>query len=292
MKFYNKSPLPFVGQKRNFLKPFVELLHRTIAGDGDGWTIVDVFGGSGLLSHAAKHTKPHARVIYNDFDHYRERVANIADINRLYHQLAAIVGDIPRNTRLDNATKARIINTIEQFDGYVDVGVLQSWLLFSGNQVESLTALYKKQFWQNLPQKPYESAVDYLQGVECVRVDFLALLREHVGKEKTLLILDPPYLCTDQKAYNKPSYFDLVRFLELMHNIKPPFVIFSSSKSEIKRYIHFCVANKATNWQALHDVEIVSVNVKINYNTCYEDNIIYNLHGGDNVGKENAAAIA
>ena len=51
---YAKAPLPFTGQKRNFLKLFKQVLNDHIPGDGDGWTIVDAFGGSGLLSHTAK----------------------------------------------------------------------------------------------------------------------------------------------------------------------------------------------------------------------------------------------
>lgn len=53
-KIYNKAPLPFVGQKRMFLKAFRTVLDN-IPNDGKGWTIVDVFGGSGLLAHTAKH---------------------------------------------------------------------------------------------------------------------------------------------------------------------------------------------------------------------------------------------
>ncbi|MFW9314226.1 s-adenosyl-L-methionine-dependent methyltransferase, partial [Glaesserella parasuis] len=42
------------GQKRMFLKHFSQILNDNIDGNGEGWTIVDVFGGSGLLSHTAK----------------------------------------------------------------------------------------------------------------------------------------------------------------------------------------------------------------------------------------------
>ena len=55
MSHYTKAPLPFVGQKRNFINPFKQALNH-IPADGAGWTIVDAFGGSGLLAHVAKHT--------------------------------------------------------------------------------------------------------------------------------------------------------------------------------------------------------------------------------------------
>nr|WP_198923825.1 hypothetical protein [Rappaport israeli] len=65
---YTQAPLPFIGQKRKFIKLYSQVINEHIEADGDGWTIVDAFGGSGLLSHVSKHIKPKARVIYNDFD--------------------------------------------------------------------------------------------------------------------------------------------------------------------------------------------------------------------------------
>ena len=53
-KTFKQAPLPFIGQKRMFLKHVEIVLNKHIDGEGEGWTIVDVFGGSGLLSHTAK----------------------------------------------------------------------------------------------------------------------------------------------------------------------------------------------------------------------------------------------
>ena len=50
---FKQAPLPFIGQKRMFLKHFETVLNENIKDDGEGWTIIDTFGGSGLLSHAA-----------------------------------------------------------------------------------------------------------------------------------------------------------------------------------------------------------------------------------------------
>lgn len=38
MQTYHKAPLPFIGQKRNFLKHFIPLLQQNIPDDGTGWT--------------------------------------------------------------------------------------------------------------------------------------------------------------------------------------------------------------------------------------------------------------
>jgi len=64
--------LPFIGQKRMFLKHVKTVLDKHIDGEGEGWTIVDVFGGSGLLSHTANRKDIVERASYTtiieDFD--------------------------------------------------------------------------------------------------------------------------------------------------------------------------------------------------------------------------------
>lgn len=82
-KQYNSAPLPFVGQKRMFAKEFKKVLEQF----PDGTTFVDLFGGSGLLSHIAKCQKPHSKVVYNDFDGYRLRLEHIPQTNELLAEL-------------------------------------------------------------------------------------------------------------------------------------------------------------------------------------------------------------
>ena len=51
---YLFAPLPFVGQKRMFARHFIEVIKQYPAGT----VFVDLFGGSGLLSHITKHLHP------------------------------------------------------------------------------------------------------------------------------------------------------------------------------------------------------------------------------------------
>ena len=78
-KMYLSAPLPFVGQKRMLAKEFMKVLEQY----PDGTLFVDLFGGSGLLSHITKSLKPHSTVIYNDFDNYRFRMKHIPQTNQL-----------------------------------------------------------------------------------------------------------------------------------------------------------------------------------------------------------------
>lgn len=203
-KIFKQAPLPFIGQKRNFIRSFCEVLNDNIQGLGEDWTIVDVFGGSGLLSHHAKRLKPHARVIYNDFDNYAQRLKHIDDTNRLRRQLVEVLKDTPSRNKIDDKTHALILEIINNFDGFIDIDCIQTWLLFSANLLKSLNQIYKEPVLYNrIRTNDYPDAKDYLTGVEVVSKSFDELLPEYVNNEKTLLVLDPPYLFSEQRGYRK-----------------------------------------------------------------------------------------
>ncbi|HDR1414536.1 TPA: hypothetical protein QB226_000425 [Pasteurella multocida] len=275
-KQFKQAPLPFTGQKRMFLKHFTQVLNDNIEGNGNDWTIIDVFGGSGLLSHVAKRLKPKAKVIYNDFDGYAERLNHITETNQLRKILYQSVNKIiPKNKLISKQIKEEIINKIKAFNGYKDINCLSSWLLFSGQQVGSLDELFKQRFYNCIRQSDYALAEGYLDGLEVISESFHQLLPRFRGKEKVLLILDPPYLCTRQESYKQANYFDLIDFLRLIHLTKPPFIFFSSTKSEFIRFIEAMVEDKWDNWQAFNEVNRITVNTSASYNGKYEDNLVY-----------------
>ena len=273
---FKAAPLPFVGQKRQFLNHFKQVLNDNIPGDGEGWTIIDAFGGSGLLSHTAKQIKPRARVIYNDFDGYAERIKHIDDINCLRAQIATLLAGVPRQKRVtDEALKAQIIDTIKAFDGYVDLASLTSWLLFSGQQVGTFEELCKKDFWHCVRASDYPSADGYLDGVEVVSESFHTLLPRFTADPQAVFVLDPPYLCTKQESYKQAHYFDLIDFLRLINITRPPYIFFSSTKSEFVRFIEYMQEDKVDNWQAFAGAQRVAIKTALNYQGLYDDNMVY-----------------
>ena len=275
-KTFKQAPLPFIGQKRMFLKHVEIVLNKHIDGEGDGWTIVDVFGGSGLLSHTAKRLKPKATVIYNDFDGYAERLNHIDDINRLRQIIFnCLHGIIPKNGRLSKEIKEEIINKINDFKGYKDLNCLASWLLFSGQQVCSVEALFAKDFWNCVRQSDYPTAEGYLDGIEVISESFHKLIPRYQNQDKVLLLLDPPYLCTRQESYKQATYFDLIDFLRLINLTKPPYIFFSSTKSEFIRYLDYIQESKTDNWESFDGYERIVVKASASKDGIYEDNMIY-----------------
>ncbi|THA14016.1 hypothetical protein, partial [Rodentibacter pneumotropicus] len=275
-KNFKQAPLPFVGQKRQFLKHFEQVLNDNIPGNGEGWIIIDAFGGSGLLSHTAKQLKPEARVIYNDFDGYAERLEHIDDINTLRKQLYAAVGNATqKNKRMTKECKAECVRIIQEFDGYKDLNSLASWLLFSGNQVSTFEELFSKDFWHCIRQSDYPKANGYLEGVEVIRESFHTPLPKYSDNPKVLFVLDPPYLCTKQESYKQARYFDLIDFLRLIHLTRSPYLFFSSTKSEFIRFIDAMIDDKWDNWQMFDGYQRITLQTNASYSGRYEDNLVY-----------------
>ena len=113
-------------------------------------TIVDLFGGSGLLSHIAKRVKPDAAVIYNDFDNYQRRIVNITRTNALLERIREVTDGLPADKTIPVEVKARIIELIadEERTGFVDCVTLSSSLLFSMKYVNSIA-------WMNYLRKHF-----------------------------------------------------------------------------------------------------------------------------------------
>lgn len=234
MKKYNKAPLPFQGQKRNYLKIFNRELQK-LCGDGTGWTIVDVFGGSGLLSHNSKYTCPNARVIYNDYDNYTERLSKINETEQLRQNLWELIGDKDKDTKLTQETKKHMVELLKNSE-YIDYITLSSYLLFAGNYVHSIDELETRQFYNRVSKSPI-NADGYLNGVETVYKCFTELMKDEFDGN-VLYLLDPPYINTQQGCHrDKSNYFGLLSQLKLFELMKPPFFYFTSNKSEVMDFV-------------------------------------------------------
>ncbi len=206
------------------------------------------------MAHVAKRTKPNAEVIYNDFDDYHKRLQLIPETNQLRRQLADILGDSPSDKKLDNQIKQAVLACVESQTS-IDMLSVSSWLLFSGKHAADVETLKKMTLYNCIRRSDYDAASDYLDGLMVVKKDFEALLRPYLNDDKCLLLLDPPYTSTTQGMYANSEYFGMIQFLRLMRLVRPPFIFFGSTRSEMVDYLDFAIDKDAK----------------------YEDNLIYKL---------------
>ena len=272
MKYnYVQAPLPFQGQKRRFLKPFKTAL-ETFPDDA---IYVDLFGGSGLLSHTVKQMYPDAKVIYNDFDSYSHRIENVDKTNALLSDIREICAKNPtRKERLSDELHSEIIGRISKEKGFVDWVTVSSSLLFSMNYVTSFEQLKKEKFYNKVRLSNYV-AEGYLEGVDRVRKDYRQLFAEYRNHKNVVFLVDPPYLSTDCTTYSRPDYWKLSDYLNVLKTIEDQsYFYFTSNKSQI---IELC------DWMELNGYArnpfegstTVKVNTSLTYNASYEDIMIY-----------------
>jgi site-specific DNA-adenine methylase len=269
-KVYTAAPLPFMGQKRRFLNEFKVALKQY----PQHAVYVDLFGGSGLLSHTVKSYYPDATVIYNDFDNYRERIANIDKTNALLADLRVILKDYPKDGRIIGTHRDVVLNRIiqeEQF-GYVDYITISSSILFSMNYALSFDQLKGSTLYNCVRQSGYNAA-GYLDGIDVVSKDYKALFEAYKDVPNVVFLVDPPYLSTEAGTYK--SYWKLKDYLEVLEVLDDTnFFYFTSNKSSI---IELCewIETKTPQSNPFTDATRVDVHAAIGHNSSYTDIMLY-----------------
>ena len=275
-KLYLSAPLPFVGQKRMFAREFMKVLDQF----PDDATFVDLFGGSGLLSHITKRCKPNATVVYNDFDNYRRRFENIPRTNHLIADIRAIVGDaVPRHKAITGDLRERIFKRIQQEErdtGYVDFITLSSSIMFSMKYKLSIPELKREALYNNIRKTDYPKCLDYLEGLEITSQDYREVFEEYKNIPGVVFLVDPPYLSTEVGTYT--MYWRLSDYLDVLTILSGhSFVYFTSNKSSILELCDWIGRNKNVG-NPFDGCTKAEFNAHMNYNATYTDMMLYKQH--------------
>ena len=270
-KLYLSAPLPFQGQKRMFVKEYIKVLQLF----PDGTTFVDLFGGSGLLSHIAKYQKPNSTVVYNDFDGYRHRLERIAQTNELLEELREIV-DVLRSKPILGDARERVLDCIRKYEqkyGYVDYITLSASLLFSMKYATCFADLEKETLYSRVKSTNYPLCTDYLDGLTITSCDYKEVFERYKDVPGVVFLVDPPYLSTDSKTYK--MYWKLSDYLDVLTVLSGHrFIYFTSNKSSIMELCEWIGKNKIIGnpFENCHRREF---NAHMNYNASYTDIMLY-----------------
>lgn len=272
-RMYKSAPLPFVGQKRMFVREFIKILGQFPADT----VFVDLFGGSGLLSHIAKRTKPESTVVYNDFDNYRSRLQHIPQTNRLIADLRSIVADkVPRNKPITGELRERIFARIEQEEravGYVDFITLSSSIMFPMKYRLSVAEMRKEVLYNSIRKNDYPLCSDYLDGLEITSCDYKELFNRYKDTPGVVFLVDPPYLSTEVGTYN--MYWKMSDYLDVLNVLTGhSFVYFTSNKSSILELCEWLGLNRSIG-NPFENAAKVEFNAHMNYNASYTDIMLF-----------------
>ncbi len=273
-KVFTQAPLPFMGQKRRFLKQVKSVLD----GCPDNATYVDLFGGSGLLSHTIKQHYPNAIVVYNDYDNYRLRLQNVDNTNQLIRDIRTILVNCPKDKRISEPEKILILKRVqkeEQTTGYVDYITLSSSILFSMKYVQSFKELEKETLYNCVRMSDY-TADGYLNGLTIESSDYKVLFEKYKASKNVVFLVDPPYLSTEVGTYK--NYWKLKDYLDVLDVLNGTnYVYFTSNKSQIVELCEW-MQNKPALYNPFAGSTTSTVNNHMNYNSSYTDIMLHKVN--------------
>lgn len=271
-KQYLSAPLPFQGQKRMFAKEYIKVLQQF----PDGTTFVDLFGGSGLLSHIAKCQKPHSKVVYNDFDGYRLRLEHIPQTNELLAELREIVQGTPRYKPITGDAREKVFECLHKHReryGYLDFITISSSIMFSMKYCLSIEEMRKETLYNTIRKTDYSLCSDYLDGLTIVSADYKQVFNQYKNTPGVVFLVDPPYLSTDVGTYN--MCWNLADYLDVLTVLAGHrFIYFTSNKSSIVELGEWIGKNKLIEnpFENCHRKEF---NAHMNYSSSYTDIMLY-----------------
>ena len=234
----NKPPIPFQGNKKLWKNKFIDIIKEM-----DEYDIyVDLFGGSGILSHWVKHIFPSSTVIYNDFDKYEDRCKQIKETNEILTRCREVCKDLKKKQQIDEEKTKEIKKIFKEYSN-PDLLTLKTQLHYTkriDKNFKSFDDFFKEKLYNNLNGNDYKESGKYFEGLKIYSKDWRELFEEIIKKykgKKILFIMDPPYLYTDKSQY-KNNYWLLIDSLKLFEIIAGyDSLLFSSDKSGFKELI-------------------------------------------------------
>uniref|UniRef100_A0AB33JAR0 site-specific DNA-methyltransferase (adenine-specific) n=1 Tax=Prevotella sp. GTC17260 TaxID=3236796 RepID=A0AB33JAR0_9BACT len=255
-----------------FAKEFKKVLEQF----PNGTTFVDLFGGSGLLSHITKCQKPHSKVVYNDFDGYRLRLEHIPQTNELLAELREIVRDIPRYKPIVGEARDKVFECLNKYQeryGYLDFITISSSIMFSMKYRLSIEEMRKEMLYNTVRKTDYPQCSNYLDGLTIVSADYKQVFNQYKDTPGVVFLVDPPYLSTEVGTYK--MYWRLADYLDVLTVLAGhSFVYFTSNKSSILELCDWIGRNK-TIGNPFEKCTKVEFNAHMNYGATYTDMMLY-----------------
>lgn len=234
----NKPPIPFQGNKKLWKNKFTDIIKQL----GEYDIYVDLFGGSGILSHWVKHIYPEATVIYNDYDNYRQRCNQIKETNEILTKCREICKDVKKKQQINEEKTEEIKKILKKYTN-PDLLTLKAQLHYTkriDKHFKTVDDFFKEKLYNNLNENDFKEYDKYFEGLEICSKDWYELYKETIDKynnKNILFIMDPPYLYTDKSQY-KNNYWLLNDSLKLFEIIAGyDSLLFSSDRSGFKELI-------------------------------------------------------
>lgn len=208
---FKKAPLPFVGNKHKYVKYITKYTIPYLKKNNiinDDTIIVDVFGGSGILSHVFAYNLPNNQIVYNDYDNYTKylKPENIKKFNKVLSYIRNIFNSLHTELIDDPKIINHIINKIKSefpnFEGTYIEQLFNLNLTFHGqssfHKVKQLN--YHRKRTTDYSSDVYDKYI--LPNIKITHLDYNEIFDEFKKYKNIFYIIDPPYYDTDIKSYS------------------------------------------------------------------------------------------
>lgn len=246
---YIQAPLPFIGQKRFWIKDYCDLILSLPAYS----RIFDAFGGSGLLARLAKDTRPDLTVTTTDLDdQYKSRLELVDDTNEILNEMRAAGGyrDDDRYERYSREVEEKLVKIAEKAKDKVTVNCN----LYVKESKTIRAKLRTVDYDKNLCEHWYD-------GLN--RINTPITPETYKQNEYDIYILDPPYYNTKKKFKYNGNACSAQQYCERVITSGEKYILFEEYDSPLVSLTlksHFDIKrrntlHKATNSNA-HDCMI------------------------------------
>lgn len=252
-----RCPLPFIGNKSRFLKNIID--NKDKFKIDDETIIIDVFGGSGVLSKTFKYLYPNNTVIYNDYDDFHEL------FNKEFeNKINGWLNDIRKITSLHKDKKDKlnkeecqairdlIIKHFGEIDK-IDFKILR--IIMSNIEFQGLNTNMKKMrsnFYNRVRKTNYSIDEHYYDDLVVEKLDYIELLKKYIKNDNIFLIMDPPYLSTNPQYYGHDNYFNLKDLINILNLLKKyNCLFFEGSKSDIQGLFEILKNENVINYELM-----------------------------------------
>ena len=242
---FKRPPLQFIGNKYRFREQYIEQITKF---NNPNYIFVDLFGGSGYLSHITKHVHPDNEVIYNDFDGYKERVERIEKTNKIINEIKAKFeeNNVEYGAKASRELSDEIALMLKQKEDngeYIDWRTLSSQLCFTTWICQNYEKM-KGCFLYNKLHKREIITKDYFNGLRIIKDDWKNIYNNFKDNKNIVWIIDPPYPLTTQTQFaSEIDMKEVCAVIDIMF-AQPRVVYFCSNTSGVEDMIVWKYNNK------------------------------------------------
>jgi len=224
--------IPFSGSKRNRYKEVKQIVQ-----DQGYKKVYEAFGGSAVLSVNLFREGIVERAVINDYDRLFDLYPDYLDIKDNLIKKCLEAGFIKSNKRLNDTQREYLQSMIATIDEKY-WRLLANNFVFSEKQTGTLKPSDFTYFHNDITTEKQREYLQTVQQMERVSMDYKEFLTEHYKDfdDTTIIILDPPYMNSTQKAYDNRYFFGLsatLKMLQMVKEMQVDFIFFNMIERDV-----------------------------------------------------------